>query len=252
MSPPVPADLPVLHTFLGGKGPGGERVASYSPFCLKAEAALRMGEIAFTPKLPTGPPRNRTGKLPCLALPGGALIEGSDAIVRWMAEDRGVDLDAALGPDERRLSFAARRVVEEHLYWGVIQDRWLDDKGFSGTRRDYFRGLPAPLRAIVPPILRSRIRRDAHGQGLSRMDPAQRRQRLTEDLDLLDGILGDKDWMFASGPSALDAVVYGIVMNVVAGPAPGLVAELIGARPRLGAHSRRLHARWFVPPLTSA
>ncbi len=212
---------------------------SYSPFCMKAIAMLQLVGVPHRLVFPSGPPKGRTGKLPVLLLDGGRQVEGSDAIVDWLREERGLDADSGLTPHDRAVALTARRTLEEHLYFAIIRERWLEDRGFAVVRRDYFAGLPAVLRSIVPPILRRRVRRDAHGQGLSRMDPDRLQRRIDEDLDSLAALLGDRPWYLADRPTQLDAVSWAFLGNALAAPMGGRVAAAVQARPTLVAHCTR-------------
>mgnify|MGYP000580554909 FL=1 len=129
MKPPVPVDPVVLHTFHGAWG-----VRSLSPFCLKADAVLHLAGVPMKPRLPSGPPKNKTGKLPCLEASDGTFVEGSDAIVDWLREQRGIDLDQGLTAAQKAQALLARRTIEEHLYFALIKERWLEDAGFAVAR----------------------------------------------------------------------------------------------------------------------
>ena len=224
--------------------PGGWGQPSFSPFCSKVEALMRLVGQPYTRLEPSGPPKSKTGKLPYAEGPDGALIEGSDAIVGALIA-AGRDPDAGLSPAQRATSHLARRMIEEHLYFAVVKERWIDEAGFAHTRRDYFAGQPAPVRLIVPLVLRRQIRRDAHGQGLSRVSPQRFVEKISEDLDSLVTLLGDQPYYFGERPHQLDAVSWAFLGGALATPGGGPFGAAVRARPSLLAHVERFAAAVF-------
>ncbi len=236
MQPPV-LDPPLrLFSF-----PGGWGTPSFSPFCSKAEALLRLVGQPYTVVLPSGPPRSKTGKLPYVERPDGVRIEGSDAIVDALIE-RGLDPDAGLGPAARATTLLARRTLEEHLYFALVRDRWLDPAGFAHTRADYFQAQPAPLRALLPLILRRTIRRDAHGHGMGRLSPERYQKQIREDLDSLAIVLGDQPFFFGERPHQLDAIAWAFLGAALATPVDGPLRAAVRAQPTLVAQVARFGA----------
>lgn len=241
---PVDASPPVvLHTFQGGFG-----VSSLSPFCLKAEAVLRLAGVPVDRQEPSGPPSTQSGKLPALDPGDGRLIEGSDAIVDWLVDVRGVDLDSGLTPQERAQALAVRRLVEEHLYFHIVQERWVDDAGFAATIPAYFGHLPLVVRSVVSWTLRRSVRASVRGQGVGRMTEARRVRRIDEDLSALSELLGDREWFFGSRPSSIDCVVYAFTANILGQPVSAHLRTALGARPALVAHAERMGALLELSP----
>jgi glutathione S-transferase len=237
MMPPEPAAPLTVVSFLGGFGQ-----PSLSPFCSKVAGICAMLGVPCTLEVASGPPKSSTGKLPYLRLPDGGFVEGSDAIVDWLRTERGLDPDAGLPPRERAVSQLARRTIEEHVYFGILFDRWVQDSGFPFVQEHYFGGLPPVVRSLVPHVIRRQVRRDVQGQGLSRMTEAQITHRIGEDLDSLVALLGDRDWYLSERPTQLDAVSWAFLASAAAVPAPGIVTRAVQERPALVAHGARFAA----------
>jgi len=215
-----------------------------SPFCMKVETWLRMAGIPYEPRALTGPPKSSTRKVPFIERPDGSLLSDSGRIIRVLSRERGVDLDAALGPRERAESLMLRRMLEEHLYFVVLAERWVEDAGWEKCKADYFQTLPGPVRVLLPPVVRRQIKRDAHGQGLARLEPEERLLRAEADLEALAFVLGDRDYFFGA-PSTLDAIALGFLTNLLRAPLDGPVHRAGSRHDNLVRYERRLMERYF-------
>lgn len=40
-------------------------------------------------------------------------------------------------------------MLEDHLYWLVVADRWLDDGNFAKGPARFFDAVPAPMRPLI-------------------------------------------------------------------------------------------------------
>lgn len=217
---------------------------SPSPFAIKLMTWLRMAGLPYETALLTRPPRSATGKVPYVELPDGALLHDSGLIIEALSRSHGIDLDQGLSAADRALGHAVRRMLEEHLYFVGLYERWLLEEGYACTARDYFRHMPPVVRHILPAILRRRIRRYLHGQGLSRHPPEVIAQAARADLDALAALLGDKEFLLGP-PSTVDATACGVLWAMSAHPFPSPLRDAIEARPTLLSYRDRLRARYW-------
>ncbi|TMS10990.1 Failed axon connections-like protein [Larimichthys crocea] len=54
-------------------------------------------------------------------------VSGSEFIVDFLEEKLGVNLNKNLTPQERAVSRAVTKMVEEHLYWTIAYCQWVDN-----------------------------------------------------------------------------------------------------------------------------
>lgn len=216
-----------------------------SPFCMKLETWLRMAGLPYEARVLTTPPKSSTGKIPYLERPDGSLLADTTAIIAELSRQHGIDLDAHLSERERAQALLLQRTFEEHLYFLVLCERWLDDASWPRVRSDYFGQLPLPLRVGLPPVLRRAIRRDAHGQGLARLDAEQRLERGRADVQAIATMLGDGPYFFGDRPSTVDATAYGFIAQSRA-PVLGPVGRLVAEHPALQAYEQRMRERYFA------
>lgn len=219
-------------------------VPSASPACLKLLTWLRMAGIPYETEAPAVRPASKTGKVPYLIRPDGSLLDDSQAIIDAVSAERGVELDSWMDEATRARALAIRRLVEDHLYFSVLHRRWLDEGEWPRTRAAYFAQLPAPLRAIVPGMVRRNVRAAAWGQGLARRTAEVIDAEGAADVVALGHLLGSQEW-FLGRPSSLDASVYGTLANIdVMSPFPAV--DTLKADSRLHGWLERMRRRWWA------
>jgi glutathione S-transferase len=238
------SELPATAPLLVWSLPPVWGTPSPSPFVIKLLTWLRMAGIPHEVRALTGPPRSPTGKIPYVQLPDGSLLHDSAFIITELGRRHGVDLDASLTAEQRATGLAVRRMVEESLYFTGLWERWISDAGYAHTARDYFAHMPLIARAVVPAVLRRKIRRDLQGQGTGRHPPETIAAHTRADADALAALLGDKEFMLGA-PSTVDASVYGVVTAMTANPWDSFVKQAIEARPNLIAYRERMKARYW-------
>uniref|UniRef100_A0A668AJJ1 Failed axon connections homolog, metaxin like GST domain containing n=2 Tax=Euacanthomorphacea TaxID=123369 RepID=A0A668AJJ1_9TELE len=103
-------DAIILHQFSRPK----TGAPSLSPFCLKMETYLRMVDLPyqnyFDGKL------SPQGKMPWIEY-NREQVCGTEFIIDFLEERLGVSLNKSLTPQERAVSRAITKMVEEHFYW---------------------------------------------------------------------------------------------------------------------------------------
>ena len=177
--------------------------SSLSPFCVKAEYLLNMSGQSWQ-REDTNDPRNAPrGKLPVLRTPEG-LVHDSDYIKTYL-ENKGADFDGHLSPKDLVTAHALRRMVEEHMYFTLVLDRWERDTVWPTIRETYFFEIPKILRSLIAGGLRKGLLKGMNVQGLGRLTWDERMERVEKDLDCIRAQLGDKPFLFGDKPTSFDA-----------------------------------------------
>lgn len=189
-------------------------VMNASHFCMKVEVFLKLAGLPYEVNDRTMPMRLPKGKLPALR-DGETLVCDSQAIIEHLQRRYRAQIPPALREPTRGADLALRRMIEEHFYFAALWGRWVDDGGFSVVGPSFFAGLPAPLRALLPMIVRRKMRRDLIGQGMGRHSPAEISARACADLDAALSMLGERLFFGGDTPTALDATLYGFLANVL-------------------------------------
>src|SRR5919206_2224919 len=134
-----------------------------SPFVMKAEVLLKMAGVPYRTDA-GGLRRAPKGKLPYIDDDGQRIADST--FIRWHIEKKyGVDFDRGLSREERAIAWAFEKLAEDHLYWAVVEARWMDDANFAKGPRMFFQRIPAPLRPFVISMIRRRLRKALYEQG---------------------------------------------------------------------------------------
>jgi glutathione S-transferase len=186
-----------------------------SPFCMKAEVFLRLAGLEHR-TVGTLPLRTPKGKLPVLR-DGGREVADSAAIVGYLQATYGDRMPPAMAAPETARHLLLRRTIEEHLYFAALHFRWIEDGGAMLTR-EFFEDVPSPLRGPVFALVRRKMRRDLHGQGLGRHDLATICAKACADIDAIVETLGSDPYFGGGEPAAIDACVYAFLANLAWAP----------------------------------
>jgi glutathione S-transferase len=215
-----------------------------SPFCLKLELYLRMAGLPYRNRYTLELHRAPKGKLPWIDDDGTALAD-SGLIIDYLKGRYGDTLDRDLTPVQRATALAITRLLEEHLYWTVLHDRWISAVGWKMTRPGFFGAMPWPLRVIVPWVARRGIRAELHGHGMGRHTPEQIHALGVADVDALAELLGDKACFLGSQATSVDAVAAAFLANIVMVPLESPIKRAAAAHPNLVAYCRRMAQQYF-------
>lgn len=228
-----------MYQFAGGYG-----VASFSPFCLKLQAYLRLAGVPYRAVNVRGTAKAPTGKLPYI-VDGDQAVGDSGLIVGHLKKKAGIDPDAWLSPEQAAQALVMTRMLEEHFAWVLVYSRWLDPDNAATLKNVFFRKVPAPVKLVVVPMLVRRVRRTLWGQGVGRHDKAAIYQMGRDDLDALAACLGDKPYLMGDQPSSVDTVAYGFLANLLNTPFSSPVQDHARNNTKLADYVARMDQAWF-------
>lgn len=214
-----------------------------SPFVVKADLLLKMSGLPYRTDT-EGFRKAPKGKLPYLK--DGDRIVADSTFIRWYLEERhGIDFDNGLSRAEIATGWAVEKMLEDHLYWAIVDSRWLDDANFDAGPAQFFDAVPAPLRPLVTRLIRRKVAGNLKAQGMGRHSRADIERLGARSIRALADILGDKDYVLGPRPSGTDAIVYGAVSSVLC---PTFRTPLRGVAegcPNLLAYEARMRARYY-------
>lgn len=174
-----------------------------SPFATKAIAMMHSAGLDYTLTYLSNPTKMPKGKLPVLKV-GDRLIPDSNEIREYIEAEHGIDFDAGLNAKDRAISTAIIRMIEEHTYFIVYCSRWMEDKNWKVTKEANFGGIPAIIRGLITRMVRKGAIAQCKGQGMGRHSKAERLKRFQQDIDSIEVLLGNKDFLFGDTPTAAD------------------------------------------------
>jgi glutathione S-transferase len=184
-----------------------------SPFVMKAEVLLKMANLPYRTDT-TGFRRAPKGKLPFIDDDG--LLIADSTFIRWHIESKhGVDFDRGLSAQARAVAWAFEKMVEDHLYWALVDARWMDDGNFRKGPLVFFERVPAPLRPLVVRMIRRQVRRSLHAHGLGRHTPGEIARLATRGVDAIADYLADKPFFMGSEQTGVDATIFAFVAGLL-------------------------------------
>ncbi|NRA46509.1 MAG: glutathione S-transferase N-terminal domain-containing protein [Oligoflexales bacterium] len=187
------------------QGPAVWGIANGSPFCIKLEFFLRHQKIPYRTKMfnPQIAPR---GKMPFVKWQG-KLIGDSDLIIKTLCKDLNIELDKHLNEEQKHLSHALKRMLEEGTYFAGFWNRWMIDENWELVKQAYFSHLPPLLRNLLPKFLRKQVKRTCHGHGISRYEIDEIYENVNKDLASLDHFFSKE------GPYSLEIVSRALILR---------------------------------------
>jgi len=214
-----------------------------SPFVAKAQILLRMAGLPYEMNY-RGFLKAPKGKLPYIR-DGETVVADSTLIRRHIETTYGFDFDRGLGPAERACGWALERMCEDHLYWLMVDARWLSDANFNAGPAKIFDSFPAPARPFIKARVRQVFRRTLHLQGLGRHDATAKLDLARRDFAAISDTLGAKPFLFGDDPKGADATVGAFVVGALAKLVSSPLREAAAATPNLADYAERISVRYF-------
>lgn len=216
---------------------------SLSPFCTKVETYLRMTGRDYR-SLAADPRRGPKSKVPWID-DEGTIVGDSEFILAHCRRKYGDPLDAGLSAAENAIKQAARRMIEEGLYWPLVQIRWADDEGFAHVRRILAPLVPRPLRFVALPMIRKQNLDNLYAQGTGRHTRNEIYDLGKRDVTSLAGLLGDRPFMLGDAPTSLDATAWAFVLAIAAMPNSTPLGEHVRAQANLMSYLERMRQKYW-------
>jgi glutathione S-transferase len=215
-----------------------------SPFVIKTMMLLKLAGLEC--QTVQGNPL----KAPMRFLPyiddDGVTVADSTLIRRHLERKYKCDFDAALTREQRAQAWAVERMCEDHLYFAMLENRWLDPINFRKGVATMFGVIPAPLRPIARVVLRRMNAARLRGQGLGRHSKTDIAELASCDIAALATILGNKPYLMGDEPCGADASVFGIITSVLTPPLESPLRDAMSKHRNLVAYRDRVAHRYFA------
>src|SRR5262249_33144762 len=227
-----------LYSFGSGLG-----LPDASPFVTKVEVLLKMSGLSYRTDT-TGFRRAPKGKLPYIDDDGEIVADST--LIRWYLERKhGIDFDHGLTPEQKAVAWAFEKMAEDNLYWIIVKDRWMDDDNFKSGPRQFFNGVPAPIRPVVLWMVRRKIRGMLHAQGISRHSDREIGAIGHRSIDSVADFLGDKPFFMGAEPSGVDATLFSFVAGALCQEFKTPVRDAAERHHNLRRYVGRMTARYY-------
>ena len=184
-----------------------------SPFVTKADVLLQMSGVPFEKKnsdLRKAP----KGKLPFIE-DDGKIVADSTFIRLHLEHKYGIDFDKGLTAAQRGAAWAVEKMLEDQLYWVMINERWLNDANFAKGPAVFFAGIPAPIRPFIVRMVRKGLRKTMQGHGIGRHAPHEIDELGARAVAAVSNVLGDNEYLMGSQLCGADATVYAFMVGAL-------------------------------------
>eukprot|EP00066_Takifugu_rubripes_P006704 XP_003971685.1 PREDICTED: failed axon connections homolog [Takifugu rubripes] len=239
-------DAIILHQFSRPK----TGAPSLSPFCLKMETYLRMLDLPyqnyFDGKL------SPQGKMPWIEY-NQEQVCGTEFIIDFLEERLGVSLNNSLTAQEKAVSHAITKMVEEHFYWTIAYCQWVDNLEETQKMLSVSGPLSDVLKWILSHLTGGIVKREMYGHGIGRFSREKVYELMEKDMRTLATLLGNKKYLMGSKVTTVDAAVFSHLapaMWTLPGTRPEqlIKGELINLALYCERIRQRFWPEWFVDP----
>ncbi|MCA9657708.1 MAG: glutathione S-transferase family protein [Myxococcales bacterium] len=221
----------------------GIPVPTCSPFGLKLVTWLRMVDLPSTMHVENNPAKGPKNKCPWIVV-DGQTIGDSELIMSRLRAEATVDLNAGLSAEQKAIALCVRRMLDEHYHQVWEHQLFIDDGGWE-QGKIFFNQIPAPANILVRTLVRRDLRKQLYARGVGRHSNAEIIQMGIDDLDAVDALLGDRDFLFGDAPSEIDATVFAFLSLTYYVPCPSPLWTHMRSLTRLTAYCDRMLDRYF-------
>jgi len=184
-----------------------------SPFCLKAEMAMKYLGVEFEHIIEQDPRKTPKGKL-----------------------------YGDLSPQEKAVGFAFTRLAEDHLYWLMVGSRWLEDDWFPNVVSGFFGFVPGFIRGFAARSAQKGVRDTLHLHGLGRHTREEQEGFLRRDLEAIADVVSAENYIVGGRLTAFDFVVAGMLSGLMDNEPATWVSEIADTYPALREYLERIQA----------
>jgi glutathione S-transferase len=214
-----------------------------SPFVLKARVLLELAGLSYETAIGDRASAPK-GKLPFIE-DDGETIADTTFIREHLEQKYKVDFDVGLAPAERAQAWAVERMMEDHLYWAMVHDRWMIDANFARGPAQFFDAAPEAARDQIIAQARARVREVLHGQGLGRHSVNEVRALAARSLGAVSALIGNKPYLMGAKPCGADAIVFGVLAGILVPDFDSPVRHEGLEHPNLVRYCERMMEQWF-------
>lgn len=215
-----------------------------SPFVIKVMMLLKLAGLSYR-EVQGNPFKGPHKFLPYIE-DERVRVADSNLIRRHIEKKYRHDFDAGLSREEKAAAWAVERMCEDHLYFAMLDMRWIDTANFKkGLGQHMFGPIPAPVRPAVKSILRRMNAKRLHGHGFGRLTRPEIAELAVRDVDALATLLGDKPFLMGEKPCSADPFVFGIVTAILTPPLESPLRAAMQKHANLVAYRDRIMGLFF-------
>jgi glutathione S-transferase len=220
-----------------------------SPFAIKAEVLLKLSGLPYE-QARADMRKAPRGKMPWI-VDGGEVISDSRLIKVHLEVRHGVDFSGDYSPRALGHGLAIERMLEDHLYFFMIESRWLEADNFDAGPSQFFYGIPTLVRPLIIRMALKKTRSMVNLQGTGRLTPEEKLSLVRRAIDGLEAAISGQNYMLGGRVCGVDATAFGFLASLAAPLFRSGYGEYLRSKPELGGYLTRMQAEFFpeLPPL---
>ena len=218
--------------------PGAGVIRSSSPFSWKAESLLRLAKLPYEKEYVADFSKMPKGKVPVLQ-DGEQWIADSHFIAQYLKTQYQFDLDRTLSAEQKAIGHAFSRMVEEHLYWTSVYNRFVDPIGKPFMMQAMFDGVPSEQAEEIFAVLQANVIKQMQGHGIGRHSLDEIYRLGFADLDAISDYLGHKSYLFGDEITSADGAIVPVIASLIQTPIDTEIARYARAKANLAAYVER-------------
>ncbi|MEZ5692176.1 MAG: glutathione S-transferase family protein [Rickettsiales bacterium] len=215
-----------------------------SPFVTKVELLLKIANIDYEIDV-SGFSKAPKGKLPYID-DGGVIISDSTFIRFYLEEKYSVNFGDGLSDKQKSVAWAVEKMLEDNLYFTVLDARWGRAENFEKIAKRFFGGVPALVRPFIKNMVRKKVMKTLNAQGMGRHSLAEREKLAQRDLQALSDIIGDNKYLMGDSVCAADATVFAFVSGVLCKEFITEIRDFAEKLPNLIAYNDRMIKEYYT------
>lgn len=216
-----------------------------SPFVAKAHAFLKIAGLEY--ESISGQQHMKKapkGKLPFID-DAGEKIGDSRAIIEYLTEKYSIDIDAHLDTQQKASAYLFEKSLDENLYWCLVWSRWIHEESWQVVKDKFFKGIPFPISAIIPKVLRKKVKKALHAQGMGRHSEQEIITIANQSFQALSDLLAENSYFFNDKISTFDASAYAFISSFTHADVDNEINNKAKSHQNLVAYIDRIKLEYF-------
>ena len=119
------------------------------------------------------------------------ILPDSDAIRAHLEGQHSFDFDEGLDDQQKAVSRVVIRMVEEHLYFSTVRNRWLNDENWADVKKVLFAKIPKIVNGLVTGRICAGVCKAMKSRGMGRHSVEEQFIRANEDITAIQTLLAD-------------------------------------------------------------
>lgn len=201
-------------------------IANLSPFCMKVEAFLRIADIPYQVTEVNDLRLAPKGKLPFIR-DNGVAVSDSEFIMDYLQSKHEFEVDGHLGSQQKVVHHALSRMLDEHFYWALMYNRWLEPQNWQILKQHLYGHIPPPISTVMAKKAQDSMRRQLRYHGLGRHSAEEIYRKAGKDIHALAQTLGSQNWFGGDYISRLDLSALAYLSNALLEKMPSPLSDKI-------------------------